>query len=199
MCCMRLAENTGRKKSPKIRHLRPIAQLCWAVSLQLRHVSTIGKQLVKQQYLLQMSSQYSELRPNGSDRFGCLRNPQQTSTGSASCLRYCRDVAHRGPTKLCTMFGHLLGWYTIIIHFEGSCSLREFCHLQSSLCVQVVRSPILATLLQCTWVVGVSKTLRRWTEGATYMRQGGHHVGHWPHSSFVLWFLLLSFIFLFLA
>jgi len=29
-------------------------------------------------------------------------------------------------------------------------------------------------------VVGVSKTLRHWTEGATYIRQGGHHVGHWP-------------------
>ena len=29
-------------------------------------------------------------------------------------------------------------------------------------------------------VVGVNQTLRRWTEGATYIRQGGHHVGHWP-------------------
>ena len=29
-------------------------------------------------------------------------------------------------------------------------------------------------------VVGVSQTLRRWTEGATYIRQGDHHVGHWP-------------------
>jgi len=28
--------------------------------------------------------------------------------------------------------------------------------------------------------VGVSQTLRRWTEGATYIRQGDHHVGHWP-------------------
>jgi len=28
--------------------------------------------------------------------------------------------------------------------------------------------------------VGVSQTLRRWTEGATYIWQGGHHVGHWP-------------------
>jgi len=34
MCCKWLAENTGRKKSPKIRHLGTIAQLCWAVSLQ---------------------------------------------------------------------------------------------------------------------------------------------------------------------
>jgi len=29
-------------------------------------------------------------------------------------------------------------------------------------------------------LVGVSQTLRRWTEGATYIRQGDHHVGHWP-------------------
>jgi len=38
-----LVENTGRKKSPKIRCLGTIAQLCRAISLQLRHVSTIGK------------------------------------------------------------------------------------------------------------------------------------------------------------
>jgi len=25
-----------------------------------------------------------------------------------------------------------------------------------------------------------SAKLRRWTEGATYIRQSGHHVGHWP-------------------
>ena len=29
-------------------------------------------------------------------------------------------------------------------------------------------------------VVGVSQTLQRCTEGATYVRQGNHHVGHWP-------------------
>jgi len=39
---------------------------------------------------------------------------------------------------------------------------------------------ILAALLQGTLVVAISQTLRRWTEGATYTRQGGHHVGHWP-------------------
>jgi len=31
-----------------------------------------------------------------------------------------------------------------------------------------------------TPVLGVSQTLRRWTEGATYIRQDGHHVWHWP-------------------
>jgi len=45
-CCMRLAESTGRQKSPKIRHLRTIAQRCLAISSQLKHVSTIGKNLL---------------------------------------------------------------------------------------------------------------------------------------------------------
>jgi len=29
-------------------------------------------------------------------------------------------------------------------------------------------------------VAGVNQTLRRWTEGTTYIPQGGHHVEHWP-------------------
>ena len=63
MCCRQLIGNAGCKKSPKIYHLCTIAQLCQAISLQLRHVLTIGKKLVKQQYLLHMSPQYGELRP----------------------------------------------------------------------------------------------------------------------------------------
>jgi len=35
-CCMRLTKNTGRKKSPKIRHLRIIGQHCRAISSQTR-------------------------------------------------------------------------------------------------------------------------------------------------------------------
>ena len=43
---MRLAENTGRKKVAKNRHLGTIAQLCRAVSSQLRHISTVEKNLL---------------------------------------------------------------------------------------------------------------------------------------------------------
>jgi len=39
---------------------------------------------------------------------------------------------------------------------------------------------ILAALLHGSQVVSVSQTLQHWTEGATYVRQGDHHVGHWP-------------------
>jgi len=51
------AENTGRKNEAKNCHLGIIAQLCQAISSQLRHVSTIGKKLVKWQYVLHISSE----------------------------------------------------------------------------------------------------------------------------------------------
>jgi len=56
-----------------------------------------------------------------------------------------------------------------IYTFGGSCPLTEFNQVQNSLCVQVLRSPILAALLDGTRVVGVSETLRRSGEGATYI------------------------------
>jgi len=119
MCCVRLAGNTGPTKLPKSRRLGTIAQLCRAISSQLRHVSTVGKTLVKQQYLpCYCPHNMGNLQPtNGWDWFGSLGHP-----------------------------GFL----------------------------------VLAALLHRTLVVGVSRTLRRWAEGATYIRQGGHHVGHWP-------------------
>jgi len=43
---------------------------------------------------------------------------------------------------------------------------------------------VLPALLHGTLVVGVSQTLRRWTEGATYIRQGGHYVGIGSYSSY---------------
>jgi len=78
-------ENAGLKcavrgsltvQDAKNRHFGTIAQLCRAVSSQVRHVSTIGKKLVKRRYLLHMSSQYGELRPtNGWDPLASLGHP----------------------------------------------------------------------------------------------------------------------------
>ena len=83
---------------------------------------------------------------------------------------------------------------TLCIHLGGSCP----CQVQNSLCVQVLRSPILAALLHSTRAVGVSQTLQRGTRnrimelsllvifnrGRQVYSEGGHHVGHiGPHSS----------------
>jgi len=183
MGCMRLAKNTGRKnrqKSPKIRHLRTIAQLSRAVFSQLRHVSTIGKNLLNSNIIvLHTFSQYGELQPISDwDRF--------TSFGHHSKFQRLSRVgfvtAATSLTGCQPNFARCLAvsWAGILyIHFR-SCPLTEFCQVQNSLCVQVLRSPILAALLHGTRVVGVSQTLRPWGEGATYIRQGGHHVGHRP-------------------
>ena len=51
---------------------------------------------------------------------------------------------------------------------------------------------VLAALLHGTLVVRVSQTLRRWTEGATYIWQGNHHVGHWPTFLVLVYFKILN-------
>ena len=55
---------------------------------------------------------------------------------------------------------------TLYIHFRDCCPMTEFRHVQSSLYVQVLRSPILATLvalLHGTPAAGISQTLWRGT------------------------------------
>jgi len=64
-------------------------------------------------------------------------------------------------------------------------NMVNFVPLAAAICWQVWGTPVnfngfrvLAALLHVTLVVGVSQTLQRWTEGDTYIRQGGHQVGH---------------------
>ena len=64
MCCTQLTANAGPKKVAKNRHLGTIPQLCRAISLQLRHVSTIGKNL--------LSSNISPTCPHNMVNFGPL-------------------------------------------------------------------------------------------------------------------------------
>ena len=121
MRCTGLARNTGPKKSPKIGHLGTTAQLCQAISSQLRDVSTIGKIVL-----------------NSNIAFTCPHNMVN--------FRPLTAEIHSGV------------WGTPA-NFNGF--------------------RVLAALLHGT-LVGVRQTLQRLTEGATYIRQGGHHVGHWP-------------------
>ena len=122
MCCKRLAGNTGLKNDAKNRHLSTIAQLCRAISSQLRHISIIGKKNL-------LSSNISSRCPYNMVNFGPLTAEIDWRVWGA-------------PS-----------------YFNGY--------------------RVLAALLHGSQVVDVSQTLRRWKEGATYARQGDHHVGHW--------------------
>jgi len=79
--------------------------------------------------------------------------------------------------------------YLLDINTSSTCpdNMLNFGLLMAEICWRVWGTPanfngfrVLAALLHDTLVVGVSQTLRSWTEGATYIRQGVHHVGHWP-------------------
>jgi len=63
------------ENSPKIGHLDTIAQLCLAISSQLRHVLTIGKKLLSSN-ISSTCPRNMELRPTrGWDRFVSLEHP----------------------------------------------------------------------------------------------------------------------------
>ena len=72
-------------------------------------------------------------------------------------------------------------------------NMVNFSLLTAEICWRVCGTPanfngfcIVAALLHGTLVVGVSQTLRGWTEGATYIRRAAI-TGIGPHSSF-MWF-----------
>jgi len=78
---------------------------------------------------------------------------------------------------------------TLYIHFGSFGRLTEFCQVKTSLCLQVLRSPILAVLLHGSQPVGVRQKTAAWynewnygtfTKGATYIRLSDHHSGHRP-------------------
>jgi len=88
------------------------------------------------------------------------------------------------------LFGHL-GWYTVYTSSALS-SPDRISEVQSSLCVQVLRYPILAALLHHTPAVGVSQNLRHVTRnGITELSQRAPPIFGWaaitlgigPHSS----------------
>jgi len=62
------------------------------------------------------------------------------------------------------------GLVHFIYIFEGSCPLTQFCQLQNSLYVQILRSPILAALLDSTPSSGVSQT------ATWYKNRRGRHL-----------------------
>jgi len=155
MCCMRLAENTGHKKSPSGHHHTTLSGCIFTTKASIDN----RKKLIKQQYLLHMSPQDGELWPsNGWDRFTTLGHP--TKFQRVSHLVFV-TAAEANQTLHDDWPSHRLVHYIYI--FRGSCPLREFCHVQNSLYVQVLGSLIFATLLHGTPAVGVSQTLWRGT------------------------------------
>ena len=200
MCYTRFTQNTGRKNYAKNRHLLSIAQLCRAISSQIRHVSTIGEKMlngniscqqisdVSSAYrkdiwksLFHMSLRYAELTSEI-----CWRvwgTPANFNGFRVFASLYCTDVAQRRSTKLCTMFGRLLHWYTVYV-FWGILPAAKFTLRATLAFSKLAALPhgtrALASAKVCGVVQGMELRNFRRRRHATYIRQGGHHVGHRP-------------------
>ena len=122
----------------------------------------------QQQYLLHMSLQYSECRPtNGWDRFGSLGHPSKFQRVSRLGLVTAQTSLNGGQPNIAQRFA--ISWAgTLYIHFRGLLPLTEFYQVQNSLCVQVLRSPMLAR-------VGLKTADHRKPPQTTAGRTADHH------------------------
>jgi len=189
MCCIPLAGNAGRKKSPNVRHLGTIAQICRAMSLQLRYAMTIGKNLLKINIsstcpynMVNFGSLTAEIRwrvsgtPANFNGFRVLASLHAATSlnGGQPNFARCLDVSWTGT--LCIHFPGLLPRNGILPRatFTLLPSLTFFCWQRYC-----------TALLHGTPAAGVSQTLGRGTrngitELSHHNRLGGHHVGHQP-------------------
>jgi len=145
------------------------------VSSQLRHISTSGKNL--------LNSNISSKRPHNVVNFGpltaeiCWR--VWGTPANFNGFRVLASLLQRRRSPEANQTLHdvwpSLGLVRYIYTFGDCCSLTEFCPVQNSLYVQVLRSLLLTALLHGTPAAGVSQTLRRGTRnGTTELSQRRH-------------------------
>ena len=106
MCCTR---GLLKIQDAKIRHLRTILQLYRAISLNW-HVSTIRKKQLNSNISFTCPHNMVNFAPPTAEIGWRVRGTPIISTGFTFWLRYCTNIAQQRSTKLCIMFGCLLGW-----------------------------------------------------------------------------------------
>jgi len=99
--CTRFAANTGRKKVFKKSSMGTIAQVCRAISSQLRHISTIGKNLLSSNVFSTCSNNMVNFGPLAAEIGPVVRGIPAISTGFASWQRYCTTLQYWASAKLC--------------------------------------------------------------------------------------------------
>ena len=157
MCCTRLAENrpTGRKNSPSAHHRTTLLGYIFATKACI----VKRKRLIKTAISPHTCSQYGERRPtNGWDRLASFGHPSKNQ--------------RIWPLAFVTARCLAVFWAVHYFCIFGALAPTEFCQVQNSPCVHVLRSPILTALLHGARAVGVSQT------AAWYL-----HATEWPSRS----------------
>ena len=123
MFCMRLAENTESKNSPFGHHCTTLS----TVGLYFATKACIDnrKKIDKLQHILHMSHNMVNFGPSAAD----IGLPDWGTPANFNGFRLLASLLHRRRSpeasqtlQLCTMFGRLLGWYTVYT-FSGALAL----------------------------------------------------------------------------
>jgi len=126
-------KNTGRKKSPSAHHRTTL----FAISSQLKHLSTVGKNL--------LNGSMSSICPRNILNFSLLTNEICWQVwGTPANFNGFRVLAlllqrHRSMEVRQTLYyvQPSAALVNCIYIFSSSCHLTEFCHMQNSLCVHL--------------------------------------------------------------
>ena len=178
MSCTWLAEIQDAKKSPSAHHRTNVSGYIFATKARIDNRRKI------------LDSNISFTCPRNMANFGPtveigsnVWGTQQISTGFASGLRYCSDVAHQRPTKLCTMFAVSWAGKLYNIHFRGLLPREEILPrakftLRSSFAFSYIAS-IIARHFGSGRQPNFAAWYKEWNyrtfaESATYVRLGGH-------------------------
>jgi len=157
MCCTRLAEIQDAKN----RHLGTVAQIYRAISSQLRQCIDNQKNA--------LNSNISSTCPRNMANFGQLaaeiRSGVWGTPANFNGFRVLASLLYRRRSPEANKTLHDLWPSPALVHyvyiFGVSYPLTEFCQLQNSLSVQVLRSPVLTQLLHGTRAAAVDQTLWR--------------------------------------
>ena len=185
---MKYRTQKRRKKSPSGHHRTTLSCSIFAT---MRHESTIGKELVKQQYLIHMPHNMANFGPLAAEiGYGVWGTPANfNGFHTLPSLLQWRSSSEANQTLQDVWPSPALVHYICTV--RGSCPLTEFYHVQNSLCVQVLRSPMLAALLHGTSATDVSQALQCGTRNgitelsqmAPLIRLGTIMMGIGPRSS----------------
>ena len=170
MCCTRLAGNTGRKN----RHFGTMAQFCRSISSELRHVSTIGKNLLNSNMSSTCShnmAKFGQLTAKiGSLVWGTPENFNGFRVLSLLLQRHCSPEANQ------TL--HDVWPSPVLVHFVYTFSGAKFT-LRTSLafsCIGSVTARHSSSGRQRYFALWYKEwNYGTFANGATYVRLSGHH------------------------
>ena len=156
MCCTRLAKN-----SPSAHHRTTLSDYIFATKVLMDN---------RKKNLLNRQSNISATCSHSMVKFGPLAAEIDSfvwgTPANFNGFRVLASLLQRRRSTEANQTLHNVWPFPGLVHhvyiFGGSYPVTEFCQVQYSLCVQLLRSPILAALLHGIRVVGfVSQILRR--------------------------------------